>query len=239
MPSASVEEPICSRSESASATPRTPPNSLRKPLALPCGCARSCGSRSPLRPDLMNEANPVAGSVETVTDPRAPSFIFLTREGSSCFGPSAAPATGGKPNARTSPSTRTSNVNGVERVRRFMTALPHQTRPTQQIPARWDAARSLIYAFCRLTERLHRPDSQPVRALAATLGVPVQTRTRFPSKSPKWTKQDGTGRRLTDMHAPMRQIAFSAFRVGAMVALAMGLILGLLPAVLAVQAAST
>ena len=40
------------------------------------------------------------------------------------------------------------------------------------------------------------------------------------------------------MHAPMRQIAFSAVRVGAMVALAMGLILGLLPAVLAVQAAS-
>ena len=47
------------------------------------------------------------------------------------------------------------------------------------------------------------------------------------------------GRRLTDMHAPMRQIAFSAIRVGAMVALAMLLILGLLPAVLAVQAAST
>jgi hypothetical protein len=41
------------------------------------------------------------------------------------------------------------------------------------------------------------------------------------------------------MNAPMRQIAFSAIRVGAMVALAMGLILGLLPAVLAVQAAST
>ena len=40
------------------------------------------------------------------------------------------------------------------------------------------------------------------------------------------------------MHAPMRQIAFSAVRVGAMVALAMLLILGLLPAILAVQAAS-
>ena len=40
------------------------------------------------------------------------------------------------------------------------------------------------------------------------------------------------------MHAPMRQIAFSAIRVGAMVALAMGLSLGLLPAVLAVQASS-
>ena len=37
----------------------------------------------------------------------------------------------------------------------------------------------------------------------------------------------------------MRQIAVSALRVGAMVALAMLLILGLLPAVLAVQAAST
>jgi hypothetical protein len=41
------------------------------------------------------------------------------------------------------------------------------------------------------------------------------------------------------MHAPMRQVAFSTIRVGAMVALAMLLILGLLPAVLAVQAAST
>ena len=41
------------------------------------------------------------------------------------------------------------------------------------------------------------------------------------------------------MHAPARQVAFSAIRLGAMVALAMLLILGLLPAVLAVQAAST
>ena len=41
------------------------------------------------------------------------------------------------------------------------------------------------------------------------------------------------------MHAPMRQIAFSTIRVGAMVALAMLLILGLLPAVLVAQAAST
>ncbi len=41
------------------------------------------------------------------------------------------------------------------------------------------------------------------------------------------------------MHAPVRQVAFSAIWVGAMVALAMLLILGLLPAVLAVQAAST
>jgi len=41
------------------------------------------------------------------------------------------------------------------------------------------------------------------------------------------------------MHAPVSQVAFSAIRVGAMVALAMLLILGLLPAILAVQAAST
>ena len=40
------------------------------------------------------------------------------------------------------------------------------------------------------------------------------------------------------MHAPMRQIAVSALRIGALVALAMLLILGLLPAVLAAQAAS-
>ena len=52
-------------------------------------------------------------------------------------------------------------------------------------------------------------------------------------------KQDARGRRLTDMHAPVSQVAFSAIRVGAMVALDMLLILGLLPAVLAVQAAST
>ena len=41
------------------------------------------------------------------------------------------------------------------------------------------------------------------------------------------------------MQAPRRQIAFSAIRTGAMVALAMLLILGLFPAILAVQAAST
>jgi len=40
------------------------------------------------------------------------------------------------------------------------------------------------------------------------------------------------------MHEPMRQIAFSAIRIGAMVALSMLLILGLLPAILAVQTAS-
>ena len=52
-------------------------------------------------------------------------------------------------------------------------------------------------------------------------------------------KQERAGRRLTGMHAPMRQIASSAIRIGAMVALAMLLILGLLPAVLAVEAANT
>jgi hypothetical protein len=40
------------------------------------------------------------------------------------------------------------------------------------------------------------------------------------------------------MHAPMRQLAFSVVRVGAMVALAMLLILGLLPTILSVQAAT-
>jgi hypothetical protein len=50
-------------------------------------------------------------------------------------------------------------------------------------------------------------------------------------------KQNRPDRRLTGMHAPMRQFAFSAMRVGILVAVAMLLILGLLPAVLAVQAA--
>ena len=40
------------------------------------------------------------------------------------------------------------------------------------------------------------------------------------------------------MDAPTRQIAFAVIRTGLMVGLAMLLILGLLPAVLAVQAAS-
>lgn len=40
------------------------------------------------------------------------------------------------------------------------------------------------------------------------------------------------------MPAPTRQIAFSVLRIGIMVALAMLLILGILPAVLAVEAAS-
>ena len=52
-------------------------------------------------------------------------------------------------------------------------------------------------------------------------------------------KQERGPRRLTVMHAPMRPIAFSAIRIGALIALAMLLILGLLPAVLGVQAAST
>jgi hypothetical protein len=43
----------------------------------------------------------------------------------------------------------------------------------------------------------------------------------------------------TAMHAPMRQIAFSAIRTGVLVAIAMLLILGLLPAILAVQAAGS
>ncbi|MFL5668934.1 MAG: hypothetical protein ACJ77V_05050 [Chloroflexota bacterium] len=45
-------------------------------------------------------------------------------------------------------------------------------------------------------------------------------------------------RRLIGMHAPMRQVAFSAARIAFMVALASMLILGLLPAILSVQAAT-
>ena len=40
------------------------------------------------------------------------------------------------------------------------------------------------------------------------------------------------------MHAPMRQVAISAIRTGLLVAIAMLLILGLLPAMIAVQAAT-
>jgi hypothetical protein len=40
------------------------------------------------------------------------------------------------------------------------------------------------------------------------------------------------------MHAPMRQLAFSTARIGLLVALAMMLILGLLPAILSVEAAT-
>ena len=50
------------------------------------------------------------------------------------------------------------------------------------------------------------------------------------------TKQDPPGRRLTGMHAPLRQILVPVIRAGAMVALAMLLILGLFPAILAAQA---
>ena len=68
--------------------------------------------------------------------------------------------------------------------------------------------------------------------------LPV-TGTKIPSEfAPLDTKHKPTSRRLTDMEAPMRQIAFSAVRLGAMVALAMLLILGILPAILSVQAAS-
>jgi hypothetical protein len=40
------------------------------------------------------------------------------------------------------------------------------------------------------------------------------------------------------MNAPMRQIAFTTARIGLLVALAMMLILGLLPAILSVEAAT-
>ena len=62
--------------------------------------------------------------------------------------------------------------------------------------------------------------------------------TRFPSGEPPSVKQPHPSRRLNGMHAPMRQVAFSAIRTGLLVAIAMLLILGLLPAVLAVQAAT-
>ncbi len=64
--------------------------------------------------------------------------------------------------------------------------------------------------------------------------IPIRNR----PESAESMKQERAPRRLTGMHAPMRQIAFSTVRILAMVALAMLLILGLLPAVLAVQAAS-
>src|SRR5690348_8889052 len=67
-------------------------------------------------------------------------------------------------------------------------------------------------------------------------------RTRFPSERTASVKQPLPSRRLTGMHAPMhgptRQIAISAVRTAFLVAVAMLLILGLLPAVLAVQAAT-
>ena len=53
------------------------------------------------------------------------------------------------------------------------------------------------------------------------------------------SKHPGGFRRLKGMHAEMHQIASSVIRIGALFALAMLLILVLLPAVLAVQAANT
>lgn len=70
--------------------------------------------------------------------------------------------------------------------------------------------------------------------------IPPTVLTRIGTSFPvAGSKHPETLRRLNGMHAPMRKIAFSAIRVGAMVALAMLLILGLLPAILAVQAASS
>ena len=49
-------------------------------------------------------------------------------------------------------------------------------------------------------------------------------------------KQDRAGRRHTGMHPPLRHILAPLLRVGVMVGLAMLLILGLFPAILAAQA---
>jgi len=49
-------------------------------------------------------------------------------------------------------------------------------------------------------------------------------------------KQDPPSRRLTGMHAPLRQILGPIVRIGALVGLAMLLIMGLFPAILAAQA---
>ncbi len=68
---------------------------------------------------------------------------------------------------------------------------------------------------------------------------PGQDRDTIPIDSAESMKQDRPRWRLTTMHEPMRQIAFAAVRTGAMVAIALFLILGILPAILAVQAAST
>ena len=76
------------------------------------------------------------------------------------------------------------------------------------------------------------------RAPGAAIVAPpvlIETRTRFRYAG---TKQRVAHRRLNGMQAPTRQIAFSVLRIGIMVALAMLLILGILPAVLAVEAAS-
>jgi hypothetical protein len=50
------------------------------------------------------------------------------------------------------------------------------------------------------------------------------------------TKQDPSGWRLTGMHAPLRQVLVPVLRAGALIGLAMLLILGLFPAILAAQA---
>jgi len=50
------------------------------------------------------------------------------------------------------------------------------------------------------------------------------------------TKQDRLERRLSGVHAPIRQVVVSVLRTGLLVGLAMLLILGLLPAVLAAEA---
>ncbi len=49
-------------------------------------------------------------------------------------------------------------------------------------------------------------------------------------------KQDQPDRRLIGMHAPLRQLIGPVLRIGAMVGMAMLLILGLFPAILAAQA---
>lgn len=49
-------------------------------------------------------------------------------------------------------------------------------------------------------------------------------------------KQDPRSRRLNGMHTPLRQIVVPFLRIGAMVGLAMLLIMGLFPAILAAQA---
>jgi hypothetical protein len=52
------------------------------------------------------------------------------------------------------------------------------------------------------------------------------------------TKQEHLGRRLTGMHAPFCQVFVPVLRAGALIGLAMLLILGLFPAILAAEAAS-
>jgi hypothetical protein len=49
-------------------------------------------------------------------------------------------------------------------------------------------------------------------------------------------KQDPRSRRLTGMHASLREIVGPILRIGALVGLAMLLIMGIFPAILAAQA---